>query len=218
MVHACGGGQAVNWLDVVLCPQHGIEVRHANRIVALIHAVFGFGQLGLQPGGAGVQAHPEHGLAKNIELYATVTLFSVQAVVIVIVEDRRWHFDLKQRQRAAHATKVCLQADFILFRVNNTGALTVVGSGVRRGFSRLQRFGVVGVKGNLLPRFINHAVGWHPAATVEAVRVVFCTGNFVIPADDHFLMTRPRGEQQLVVQDAQRIAQQPALSTGAPAG
>ena len=65
VVHACGGGQAVNWLDVVLCPQHGIEVRHANRIVALIHAVFGFGQLGLQPGGAGVQAHPEHGLAKK---------------------------------------------------------------------------------------------------------------------------------------------------------
>ena len=126
MVNARGRRQALNRLDIVFCPQHGVEARNTDRVVPLVHAVFSFGQLGLKPGGAGVQTHPERWLAENVQLHATVTLFSVQAVVAAVVEDSRRHFDLKQCQGAAHAAKVRLYTHFVLLRVHDTGALAVV--------------------------------------------------------------------------------------------
>jgi hypothetical protein len=43
-------------------------------------------------------------------------------------------------------------------------------------------------------------------------------GLLVIATNHHFLMTRAEGEKQFVIQHAQGVAQQPALSTGASAG
>ena len=218
VVHARGSGQAINRFDVILCAQNGIEIRNANRIITLVEAVVGFGQLRLQPGSAGVQTDAQQGLAEHIQLHAAVTLLGIKAIMTVAVEDRRRHFDLKQRQGAAHATKIRLHAHFVLLRVNDAGALPVVGGGVGSCLTRLQRFGVVGIQGDRLPRLVNHAVGRHPAAAVEAVCFIFLPGNFVVSANDHLLMTRPGGKQQFVVQHAQRITQQPALRPGTPAG
>ncbi|MNL60156.1 hypothetical protein D3C87_1839460 [compost metagenome] len=77
---------------------------------------------------------------------------------------------------------------------------------------------MVSVERQRIPRLIHDAVGRHPAATVKAIRLVFCARHFVIAANHHFLMTSPHGEQQFVVQYAERVAQQPALRTCASAG
>ncbi|MNS18832.1 hypothetical protein D3C72_505370 [compost metagenome] len=77
---------------------------------------------------------------------------------------------------------------------------------------------MVSVERKFVPRFVDHAVGWHPAAAVKAIGVVFRTGDFVVSANHHFLMARASGKQEFVVEYAKGIAEQPALSAGAAAG
>ncbi|MNY15374.1 hypothetical protein D3C86_1485830 [compost metagenome] len=77
---------------------------------------------------------------------------------------------------------------------------------------------MVGVEREFFPRFVDHAIRWHPAAAVKGIGVAFCTGLFVVSANHHFLMARASGEQQFVVQHAEGVAQQPALRAGAAAG
>ncbi|MNT49343.1 hypothetical protein D3C72_1861880 [compost metagenome] len=73
-------------MDVILGAHHHIEIRNADSIFAVVGAIFGFGQLRRQPGGAAVKAQPEHRLTEHVQLYAAVTLLAIQRIIILAVE------------------------------------------------------------------------------------------------------------------------------------
>ena len=115
MIEACGGGQAVDRFDVILCAKHRVEARYADGRFTIIDAILGFRQFGFQPGRAGVKAQAVQRFAENVKFHAAIALLAVKAIAFLAIQEGGRHFNFKQRQRAANAAKIRLHPDFVLF-------------------------------------------------------------------------------------------------------
>ncbi len=215
MIHTRGRGQAFHRLDVILGAEHRVEVCHPDGIFTVGCAFSGFSLFCIQPDGTGVKTQSQHRLAKDVHLYAAVTLLAVEAVIASGIGNGVRFFDFKQRQRSADRTVVDLDAHFVLLRVRDTGALTGIGRRRRRHGTRLQRFGMVSIQRQRLPRFVHQAKRRHPAALGITRGSIFQSGGVAVVAHDHFLMASGGGKQHFIVKEAEGIAQQPALRTTA---
>ncbi|SLO10707.1 Uncharacterised protein [Klebsiella pneumoniae] len=215
MIDARGGGQAFHRLDVIFGAEYRVEVSHPDGIFTVGCAFSGFSLFGIQPDGTGVKTQSQHRLAKDVHLYAAVTLLAVEAVIASGIGNGVRFFDFKQRQRSSDRTVVDLDAHFVLLRVRDPGTLPGIGRRRRRHRARLQRFGMVSIQRQLLPRLVHQAKRRHPAALGITRRGIFQPGGVAVVAHNHFLMTSSGGKQHFIVKEAEGITQQPALRTAA---
>ena len=68
-----GRRQAFNRLDIVLCAQHGVEAREYRSHRFPDWTPFWSCRSACKPGGAGIQTHPGHWLAEDVQLHAAAS-------------------------------------------------------------------------------------------------------------------------------------------------